>query len=488
MFKRDDCTTNGPPISRRNLLAAMSAFPLAGVLPVGATANESAKYPTSDEVLMGMGIEDVSVIDGIFRIITPGSMVTLGPDNVLQMRQRIGADRELLELSLDGHFAPWLLIEHTPFRCVLEGNGLRITIQGDSVLIFEPRQNMNLMFQGFFAPKYNKELRGNRLLLDEQGGCGFFSIPPRPTEFLDKEEPWSFLCHLARWDELWVCICPPRPEDPKRMSESISHDILYYLLKDKELTERYASRASLEEIARHCQILALHEEIWADAPPWVADPPGGWYDHPKPWETDRHEPVDRDAFVRMLDDAHQLGLKVVVYCSPYYSSAPDLIAEFSRVLNQYQLDGLYFDGWCPIRDDFRVGYQFMRQARALLGNRILYLHSSTDPFGSVEVYLPFVFTYADFCLRGESGRGEADLEPFLRYTISGRQISNSVGMWCYYGSTDEPGYQFVVPASAHIAAALQNHARLWRQSRMWSRFPDELARFDREYYGALEKH
>lgn len=487
MIESTGSHTESTAISRRGMLAAISSVPLVCALPGTVFAAKSAVYSASDAVLMGMGIEDVRAESGTFRILTPGCAITLGPDNILHLRQRIGADRELLSMPLHAHFAPWRIGEKTPFRCTLEGNGLRIIVQGDSVLIFQPQQNMKLAFQGFFEPVYKRELRGNRLLLDDLGGCGFFGIPIRPTEFLDKETHWTIRCHLARWDELWVSLCPPRAEDPKRLAQSVSHDILYYLLKDNEMSERYASRKSLEEIAQHCQVLALHEEIWKDAPDWVEDPPGGQYDHPKPWETDRHEPFDSDAFKRMLDDAHQLGLQVVTYCSPYYSSAPDLFAEFERVLNEYHLDGLYFDGWCPQNDDFRSGYQFMRQARAMLGDKILYLHSSTDPFGSVDVYLPFVFTYADFCLRGESGRGESDIEPFLRYTISGHQISNSVGLWCYYGSTGKSGYQFVVPPTAHIEAALKNHAYLWRQSRMWSRFPKELARFDREYYGALNK-
>ena len=129
------------------------------------------------------------------------------------------------------------------------------------------------------------------------------------------------------------------------------------------------------------------------------------------------------------------------YCSPYYCNAPDIFGEMERVLDEYEMDGLYFDGWCPMRDDFRPGYYLMRRAREILGDRILYMHSSTDPFGSVDMYPPFAFAYADFCLRGESGRGEGDLDTFLRYTVSGRQISNTVGMWCYYGSMGEPGYQ-----------------------------------------------
>lgn len=49
----------------------------------------------------------------------------------------------------------------------------------------------------------------------------------------------------------------------------------------------------------------------------------------------------------------------------------------------------------------------------------------------------------------------------------------------------EDGYHFVVPSTADIEAALRNHVRLWRQTRQWREYPEELARFDREYYGGL---
>ena len=453
------------------------------------TIRESAMQPSNntDTVLMGMGIEDVVSEGGRFRIVTPGTAVVLGDDGVLHVHQRIGVERELLSLALDAHFAPWRIAQRTPFRCVLAGNGLTITVQGDSVLIFAPQQNMKLAFQGYFSPEYSEEVRGNRLLLDPKGGCGFFGIPPRPTQLEDGGAgvPWKLGCHLARWDELWVSVCPPRPEDAKRLHESISHDIMYYLYKDDELTGRYPSTESIKDMARYCRILAVHEEVWQDAPDWVEDPPGGAYEHPKPWETDRHVPVDATEFARMRDEAHRHGMKVVPYCSPYYSSAPDLYAEMERVLEEYQVDGLYFDGWAGSRDDFRPAYAMIRRAREILGDRIMYLHSSAEPFGSVGVYPPFVFAYADFCLRGESNRGGMELDPFLRYTVSGHQISNTVGMWCHYGSMGESGYHFVVPTTADIEAALRNHVRIWRQTRMWRRFPEELARFDREYYGRL---
>ena len=84
-----------------------------------------------DEVLMGMGIKAVKAEQGGFEILTPGSRVTLGADGTLTIQQLIGANRKLVSCSLPAHLSPWRLSGRTPFRCVLEGNGLRLTIQGD---------------------------------------------------------------------------------------------------------------------------------------------------------------------------------------------------------------------------------------------------------------------------------------------------------------------------------------------------------------------
>ena len=439
----------------------------------------------TEAVLLGMGIEDVLAREGRIRVTTPGAIVEIGEDGALRARQRIGTERELVTLDLDAHFSPWRIAEKTDFRCVLAGNGLTITVQGDSVLVFAPQQNMKLLFRGLFTPEYSEEVRGNRLILDPEGGCGFFGVPSRPTELVVSDTTWTLDCHLARWDEMWVSICPPRPEDSARMVQSISHDIMYNMQDDSELVERYPTTDTLREIAGTCQILTLHEEIWSDAPGWVEDPPGGFYEHPKPWETDRHQPFDEAEFARMRDEAHALGMAVVPYCSPYYCSAPDLYGEMERVLEEYQFDGLYFDGWAGFRDDFRPAYAMIRKARELLGDRILYMHTSSEPYGTVRVYPPFVFAYSDFCLRGEADRDGLELDTFLRYAVSGHQISSSVGMWCHFGSMGEEGYHFVVPSSEDIAAALRNRVRIWRQTRQWRGHPEELARFDREYYGGL---
>jgi hypothetical protein len=366
---------------------------------------------------------------------------------------------------------------------VLEGSGLNLIVQGDSVLIFAPQKHLRLTFEGFFKPHYDQEVRGNRLLLDPLGGCGFFGIPPRVTEVENSDqECWNLATHLARFDELWVSICPPRPRDQEKCYQSIAHEGGG---RDKD---PYPSNEIIRDSAKHCQIFTVHSGWTVDAAEWAENPPGAHYTHPMPDLTERHVPADPEEFARVRDEAHRLGMKFIPYLSPYFSNSPDVLAEMERVLKEYEVDGLYFDGWCGHRDDFRPGYHLMRRARAILDDRILYLHSSSEPFGNGLVYLPFVFAYADYVLSGESTRFGLELEEFLRYAVSGYQTSNAAGVWCHYGSwSDEPGYHFDVPSTRHIEMALRNHAQLWRQAQVWSESPEELARFDREYYDGLAR-
>ncbi len=430
-----------------------------------------------EQALKGMRIEDVHAMADGWQVTTTGALVTLG--HALIVRQRIGADRELFRAELPAHLAPWQLTESNAFRCVLQGNGLRLTVQGDSVLVLAPQQHIRIAFQGQFEAEYAQEVRGNRLLLDPLGGCGFYGIPPRPTELpLNAGEGWALQTHLARWDELWVGVYPPHPRDARCLYRSISHE--------GSAEAPYPTDAVIADAAQHCQILTVHEAWAADAPEWAENPPGSRYVHPKPWETDHPVPADPAEFARVRDRTRALGLELIVYLSPLYCNAPDLLGEMRRVLDEYDVDGLYFDGWCGHRDDFRPAYALIREARALLGERTLYLHSSTEPFGTAAVYLPFVYAYADYVLTGEAGRFGVEVDPFLRYCVSGHQISNAVGMWCHYGSwSNEPGYHAVIPSTEHIHRALDAHVRIWRKTHDWTRTPEELARFDREYYGRL---
>lgn len=445
--------------------------------------------PLQEKALMGMEVKSVRADGGMIEILATGARVRLEKGGLLSVSQTIGARREVVRSALPPHLCPWRLVRQTPFACELMGYGMKLTVQGDAVLIFEPQQHLVLSFEIPFAPRYHQEERGNRLLLDDVGGCGFFPLPARPSEWSGGQASGTIRLHLARYDELWVSVCPPREHHSQRYGESVAHESLfaYQCGNDPERAalNRQMAEAVIRDAARHCAVFAEHAGWACDAPDWAQDPPGCRYAHPKPWEADRYVPCDPDAFRYYRTLVQELGMKFVPYVSPYFSAAPDPISEFARVLDEYGVDGLYFDGWAGERDDFRPAYRMLRAARELLGERILYLHSSTEPFGTARVYPPFGYAYADYVLSGEAGRFDLSLDDFLRFSVGQYQISNAVGLWCYYGSMGKPGYRMDVPTSEHIEAALRNRARIWRQGKGWSAHPDALARFDREYFGKL---
>ena len=274
-------------------------------------------------------------------------------------------------------------------------------------------------------------------------------------------------------EELWLSVFPPREPNPKREAEHIAHEGAPKL--------PYPSEKLIRSAARYCDVLVVHSYYW----------PGG--DRP-PWYIPTFRPKDRAKFDQLRETAHRHGMKLVPYFSPYYYKSTktiardDFVEEMKYALEELKVDGFYFDG---ISMDFRESYRIIRQARKLLGpDRVLHVHCSSDPLRSRRVYCPFIDTYADSILRGESGREGLPLDDFLRYTLSGRNISNAVGYWCYYGSTGTTSTHTYVnndPTKEHIDTAFKAGVRFPRTEIgfevIWPEDNGHLDFFDRYYYG-----
>ena len=195
------------------------------------------------------------------------------------------------------------------------------------------------------------------------------------------------------------------------------------------------------------------------------------------WLTERHEPALPAEFARVREQVRAAGMAFVAYVSPEHSRAPDVVAEMRRMVAAHDLDGLYLDG---VAHDVLEHDRVVRAARELLGpSRILYVNVADQPLGTPSVPLWFVDSWADFVLRGASGRGGADRDSFLRYGVSGRNLSNAVGMWCWYRSSGRLVQRETPPPPEDVAAAARAGVRLWRRSQAWQRFPQALADFDR---------
>jgi len=439
----------------------------------------------------GMRIESATEERGVITVITTGAKFQIDSHGAIHCWQRIPRERRVLEVSFAQAPGPFRIEKKDGFSCTVSCHAGALTFQGDSLVILKLKENVKTSFTGLFNPAYRFEKGGKWILIDEDGGFGVYPGAKKTTSApVFSKLPWDIAYEFTGGDEAWLSVFPPRPYNWNHAFEAIEHD------------DGYPSNDQIAAAAKYCKVLTLHAGIWQDIPENVKESLSqiprykGYVRGPMPFASSKHVPTNMEEFIRVRDEAHKRGMKVVVYLSPYYSTAPDIFAEMQRVLSEYKLDGLYFDG---ISMDFRKSYAVIRRAREILGdNRILYVHCSSDPLNDGRIYCPFIDTYADYILRGEPGVWGLKLDDFLRWTLSGYNISNAVGYWCYYGSNRQQGYDAstpkagkyidTVPTTEHIDAALRNKVFIWRQGQDWSqaKMKDSLAAFDKQYYGKIE--
>jgi len=451
------------------------------------------------ETVMGMRIKSTAEKGGVITVLTTGAKFQIDGQRTVQCWQRIPRERHALAISFAQAVGPFHIEKKDAFSCTVSCQAGALTFQGDSVVILKLTEHVRTTFKGFFNPAYHFEKDGKWMLMDGDGGFGIYPVATfRLSAPVFAKPPWEIVYDFNWGDEAWVSVFPPRPYNWDRAFAAIDHEGLpeEETATALEGAGAYPSNELIQAAAKHCRVFALHAYFWQDAPEEVKEKTGLYAGHPQPWLAPKHVPFNMQEFIRVRDEVHKDGMKLVVYLSPYYSTAPDIFAEMRRVLDEYQVDGLYFDG---AANEFRNCYAIMRRARQILGdNRILYYHCSAEPFWDDRIYCPFIDTYADYILRGEAGVWSLKLNDYLHWVLSGYNISNAVGYWCYYGSNRQQGYdastpqkwQYVdaVPTTEHIDAALKNKVFIWRQGQDWSqpRLKADLARFDKEYYGKVE--
>ncbi len=462
--------------------APLMTIAMIALLPLSAAgaAGEAGPEPLPEGVLMGMELERVECSDDRsddrFRVLTTGAQFRLRA-GVITCSQRIPGQRDTARIVLPEGAGPFTLDGQTDFACRLTGTTLDLTIHGDSVLIVHPKASAQVSFHGLFEPEYRATHQGNFLFIDQTGGFGIYPTGASAATMPDTSQtPWQMAQDLTAGQDVWVSVFPPRPYNHQRSFESLAHE-------GRRDPERwYPSDELIRTTARYCKVLTIHSHIF----------PGG---EQPPWLITRLVPNDVDRWHQVRRMAQGLGMKIIPYFSPYYYKGSREMTvggpehtyfdDVRHAVDELKVDGIYFDG---VSYDFRTSYAITRKARQMIGDdRLLYVHCSIDPLRSTEVYCPFLDAYADYTLRGESGRGSLDRDTFLRYIVGGYNIGNAVGLWCYYGSTGADGYRNLVPSTDDIDACLAAHARLPRMGMAWSdASPEGLAAFDAEYYPKVE--
>jgi hypothetical protein len=422
---------------------------------------------------MGMRIDTIAQNDEGARVVTTGAEFVLERTGRIRCFQRIPERREVAQIEIPPETSPLKLEGQTDFACLFSGRGITLTFQGDSLLIVKADHDLKLGVKGLFKPAYRADKEGKWLFIDGKGGLGIYPTSEKMTGSPDAgQSPWRLACAMQKGEEIWISVFPPRPYNWKRAyGDLMAHE-------GSEAPYVYPSTALIQSTARYCKVMVVHSRFW----------PGG---DREPWKIAEFVPKDRKEFDRVRDDLHRAGMKFVPYFSPYYYSGKDFFAEVRRALDDYKVDGLYFDG---VTMDFRTSYEIVRRTRQMLGDdRILFRHCTTDPLASARVYCPFIDTYCDYIYRGEAGRAGLELDDFLRWTLSGYNISNAVGYWVYTGSTGKPGYVRQAPTRDHIQAALRHEVRLprteigYEEHLGWEPNDGHLALFDQYYYGELAR-
>lgn len=429
--------------------------------------------PLRSGVFMGMRIEAVSGGTDQTRVVTTGGEFVLEKAGRIRCFQRIPDRREVARIDLPPGSTSLTLGKQNDFACVFSAHGFSLTLQGDSLAILRASEDVELVVNGLFKPVYRAEKEGSFLFIDGQGGFGIYPTTVKKTVCPDVDRSeWPIAYPMRKGEEIWISVFPPRPYDRKRAYEDLmAHE-------GNEPPYSYPSTELIRSTARYCKVMVVHSWFW----------PGG---DRAPWKIPEFVPKDRKEFDRVRDDLHRAGMKMVPYFSPYYYSGKDFFAEVRRALDDYKVDGLYFDG---VTMDFRTSYEIVRQTRRLLGDdRILFRHCTSDPLRSARIYCPFIDTYCDYIYRGEAGRANLELDDFLRWTVSGYNISNAVGYWVYTGSTGKPGYVRQAPNREHIDAAVRHEVRLPRTeigyelNLAWKPGDGHLEFFDKHYYGELTR-
>jgi hypothetical protein len=345
--------------------------------------------------------------------------------------QMINKERLVARLCFDFSFMK-LSVEYKDCqKCILHvipGNSegaVKFQFNRDSMIDIYSLIGFGMTVMSSFLPQYHSEKDGCNLFIDDIGGFGLY--PYKNMIRYESENTytneWNISYNLSSYGRFFVSVFPPRGYDYERSFD----DRIYHRGGADHPTDE-----ELENASRYTSVLLLHHDtIWQGKltrkgigietlDDFYADASYCSY---------RYTPINEGKLLHTVKKAHSLNMKVLPYMSPYYSMASgnDFLSEMERILDDYDMDGIYFDG---VSMDIAQTYETIKNTRKILGNRRFYIHCSIDPI-STKVYCPFIDTYADYILRAESISGYSDA--YLRYVISGFNISNTIGLTCYSG-------------------------------------------------------
>ena len=372
-------------------------------------------------------IESVKETPQGWCVITPGARFDIGQDKII-CHQRIAAQRPAARVTIPGVSGlSWKCVKQNSYECQMEAREakIRLTVTGDAVLRVGGVSALTVSGAVGFDPEHRSSEDSSAIFADEKGGVGIYA--PRGTGIHTQgleAGRWEIKYPVLAERDVLVSVFPPRPFDWKQAREEvIVHYFPLHLPEEQRKATAWAVMSArplptddeLVEWRKVGNILVLHMEIWYGF---------GW---------ENIKPVDPVRFAAVIKRAHELGWKVLPYTAPFYyhgKAVSDYENEMRHIMS-YGVDGLY---WDYSYMDVEKAWDVAKRARKILGdNGRLYVHCTATPFEQPRMFCPFVDTYADYILRGEMF-DESVIDPlYMRYLVSGYNLSNAIGTLCYDG-------------------------------------------------------
>ena len=451
------------------------------------TAHDLLAPEMFPDASFGMAVETVE--DGAEpRVITTGGVFRIRKElDAIECDQRIPAPRQVAALKLPtGSLRGVKLVHRSSGAVVFEGEGTTLRINGDSTLMVAPGKHGDIRAELAFLPDCHFGGGGNHNFFDPNGGISFFDNGDSPDPLVELERTPITVTWGWRADAVfWSAVSPPKPFDwdasfQRYAGQGSSH--LRYV---------YPSDGEIEAASKQASILFLHSEMLL----WKA------------WQTDL-TPRDPEKLARVINTAHDRGMKVIVYTTPVWflkntprereqqidptpgpmgtvphwgrpDNADLFFQQIARVFKEMSLDGFYFDGIYGAPEHLAASYHLTRAARELVGDDgILIYHGTGDApsVGGSRTYCPSLNAYYNYILRGEGEEKRTDPE-YVRYFLSSYNLSNSVCLSLY--RTDE------IPLAEQIDLTLRANVRYPMPLGMLVGDSPERAHFQEHYFSRL---
>ena len=388
----------------------------------------------------GMRVESATCQGQVIRVVTTGAEIALdAATGEVTFAQRIGHPRPVASLSLGRPLRGARIVQFTPGLALISCDQPKLTIRvnGDSLCMLHAHEPLRAAVRSAITPAWNASYTSNHLLVDEWGGFGLYCSRSQQDEGYDPSGPTVATYPLAADDVLWLGVCPPKPYD---WEHSLTDNVVVHYSP----TNAYPSDELLRSMQAYGNIVSLCSEVllWKD------------------WNLDFVPRLGPEEFMRVRDTVHSLGMKLMVYTSPFYffsgtslvNSARNVYPDFKttffpnpgcksgenmglfmqaikKLLQEHKPDGLYFDG--QYADSAAALYALARETRALIGeDGLLEWHSTFELGLEGGCYVPHADAYVDFNFRGEGAKDQYQDFNYLRFFVSGYNIHNSTGVIC----------------------------------------------------------